>query len=208
MPGDVMSAVFALMTARSPQFKPGNGGLPQITGEDVAFALGCCRHPGQQAFLRMKYTQDFAVFGQAHDPLLAIMQREAQKRHWRNPDKKTLWLLSMAALWYMGCVSDVLLRQSEFARMLSHCRDCHGRGVIMRKIPEAGKLLKKPVPCPLCDGTGRPQLKTQAMADFLEIDWHSWRDTWEARFDLAVQILDRWERTGLRKMVRVLADIP
>lgn len=201
-----MSAIFALMTARSPQFRPGNGGLPLLTGEDVAFALGCLRHPGQQAFLRMKYTQDFAVFGRAHAALLAIMQREARKRHWRNPDPQTLHLLCMAALWYMGCVSDVLLRQSPLARMLSYCRDCHGRGSLLRKVPGGSKLHKKPITCPLCDGTGRPGIVGRQMAEFLGIGPHAWADTWEPRFDLAVQILDRWERLGLRRMAVVLAS--
>lgn len=201
-----MSSIFALMTARSPQFRPGAGGMPALTGEDVAFALGCLRHPGQQAFLRMKYTQDFSVSGAAHAILFAIMRREAKKRHWRNPDPYTMHLLCMAALWYGGAVSDVLLRQSPLARMLSYCRDCHGRGVIMRKIPGGGKMLKIPTTCPLCDGTGRPSIIGRQMAEFLEIDPHSWANTWEARFDLAVQILDRWERGGLRRMKRVLSS--
>lgn len=186
-----------LATARNVNFDYIPGGKPNITMEDVMYALATVKHGGAELLLRVKYTHDTTFLSDLERKLLmAIADLESVQQRTIPKERQGQEFLRN------------LGRLALFEQLSPHiCMSCGGVGKrlctadmlkAMNKHNIAvneGKILE----CTTCRGTGRKRPTEHSRAQTMTIPWETWRRTWSGCYMDVQAILIDWEDIGIRK---------
>ena len=165
--------LFALLSAKVQRFHLAPGGIPVLTPEDVAHALGMIANDDARAFARVKYCAqlDFA------DSLALSIRRHMMTRKldssWRIP--RPGFLLDMAYLMLTEAVDPFT------------CASCFGRAEV--RDPQ-GRVIY----CEACNGSGKRAMRDSDRARVMDIPKSSWSDPWGGRYrQTQIETVDVWE---------------
>ena len=165
--------LLALLTARVQRFHLAPGGIPNITAQDIAQALGMIAIDEARIYARVKYCAQLEYAdGLAWKIRLHIMTRKLQAS-WRIPHPD--FLLDMSYL---------MLAESVDPHT---CTWCHGRAEVK---PETGPVIT----CGACEGTGRRRIRDTDRARLMGLSKSSWSDPWGERYrEAQIETVDKWE---------------
>jgi hypothetical protein len=165
--------LFALLSAKVQRFHLAPGGIPALTAEDVAHALGMIQHDDARAFARMKYcAQWHFTEGLARAIRMHMMTRKLDDS-WRIP--RVGFLLDLAYLMLTEAIDPFT------------CTWCCGRAAIR---DDKGLVIE----CQACDGSGKRPMRDMDRARMMNIPKSSWSDTWGARYRATqIDTVDVWE---------------
>jgi len=165
--------LLALLTCRVQRFHLAPGGIPNITAEDVAAALGMMKNDEARIYARIKYC------GQTEyaDELARAMRRYILFRKaddgWRIP--RPGFILAMSYLILSEAVDP------------HTCSWCEGRAEVR---PEHGPVIV----CEACQGSGRRRMKNGDRARLMGVSKSSWSDPWGDRYrEIQIETVDKWE---------------
>jgi len=177
--------LLSLLTARVQRFQVAPGGIPAITSDDIAHALGMIQHDTARLYARVKYAGEYKY---AEGVALAIRRyilMNKLENHWRIPRPNFLF--------DMSCL---MLAEAVDAHT---CPWCDGRAEVR---PESGPVIV----CDACKGTGRRAIKDTDRARLLDVSRSSWSDTWGPRYkETQTETVDKWDDLiagALRKRIR------
>ena len=174
-----VAALLARITAHGPALiRMPPGGVPELTGEDIALALGLAPECAVW-ILRAKYMADYTGLMRLESALYEEAERRASK--WRGVDPQSEDGAALLSLLVRKALTEAI--QPKL------CGHCQGRGSRMR-----GGLL---VQCERCNGTGKGRLSERERCQGTGIEYHAWRKTWGPRLDALVRQLGYWESEGL-----------
>ena len=154
--------LIALVTARVQRFHQAPGGIPNLTAEDIAHALGLIQHSEARLFARVKYAHQFEY---AEGVALSIRRKtmlEKLDNNWRISRKE--FLLDMAYMILAEAIDPHL------------CPDCAGRG--------QGIVDNLVVICSSCGGTGeKKEIRDVDRARLLGVSKSNWHNNWADRYE-------------------------
>ena len=177
--------LLSLLTARVQRFHLAPGGIPVLTAEDIATALGMVKNQDAVLYARVKYCgqHDFA-----EDVALAIRRRFL----WRAADEN--WKIPRHG--FLLDLSRLLLTEAVDPNI---CLWCNGSG----DGRHANGLV---VGCDGCNGTGRRKMWDRDRADLVGVSAQSWSNVWGKRYrDMQCETVDKWDDlifNAVRKRLR------
>ena len=184
--------LLSMLTARVQRFHMAPGGIPAITSDDVAHALGMIHNDEARLYARLKYChQHTYAEGLALYIRRYVLMRKLSDR-WRIPRKD--FILDMACLMLAEAVDPHI------------CSWCKGRGE--RPEIKEGQATGKLEPCDQCRQTGRrsAELIQADRARLMGLSPQAWHNTWEDRYhDARTDTVLKWEVIiggALRKRMR------
>lgn len=171
----------AMMTAKGLNYEKAGkgivGGIPTLTAQDVAGALGMA-DISREAYLYglLKYTEDKKVIHELDKLTQHAVILFALKQGWREPfpdDKKRslFFFLQMGRLLINELVGENL------------CGTCDGSGTYKHK-----KFMRK---C-TCDDGRRPMKKSE-QAKFCGVHYDTWRNKWFDRYQKCLEHFQMWD---------------
>ena len=163
-----------LLAAHSINLEP-QGGIPEITSEDIAHALGTLKHPHASLVLRIKYALQTelkpVLFVALHDSMMLNGAKD-----WIRP--RNNWVFDMCRIGLDEFLAPTL------------CPTCNGLGSFNH-----GHLT---VSCEPCLGTGR--YKRPDPADLLGVN--NWRP-WDGQYRQVLGKLGLWEDIAVGALNRL-----
>ena len=160
-----------------------SGGRPAITEHDIAAALGMSKiTPGAAYLLRVKWCKQMTYLSDLTDSLYA----EASGNN-------NYSILSRKRSHYPGLVYDLSkMAVSEYCLTSTICQACEGRreAVIDAKVVKCGE----------CGGSGAKNqgiTRQELIEGFLRFSHMTFYRTWRQPYDDMIDLLSRWEQTGL-----------
>lgn len=149
------------------------GGIPDLTAEDIAHALGMIASEEARLYARIKYCAQLEF---AEDLARAmrryILFRKVDDK-WRIP--RPDFLLDMTYLMLAEAVDP------------HTCSWCQGRAEVK---PEQGPVIV----CEACKGTGKRAMRDGDRARLMDISKSSWSETWGERYrDVQIETVDKYE---------------
>lgn len=170
--------LLALLTTRVQRFAVAPGGIPAITADDIAHALGMIQHDTARLYARVKYAGEVryaeGVAGAIRSQLIRSRMIDCDLgKIWRVP--RPDFLIDMGYLLLAEAVDP------------HTCSWCDGRAEVR---PETGPVIV----CGACKGTGRRPMKDFDRARLMGLAKSSWSETWSQRYrDAQVETVDRWD---------------
>ena len=176
--------LLALLTARVQRFHLAPGGIPNLTAEDIAHALGKIHHPESRLYARVKYCGQH-MFA---EELALSMRRYAlmniAKPEWKVPRKLPThgdkeWWLDMCRLVLIEAVDPLT------------CTWCDGRAEVQAE--------SKRIVCSNCRGTGKKSMTNADRARHMTISREAWgkeskKGQWSAIYrDIQLATTDKYE---------------
>lgn len=176
--------LLALLTARVQRFHLAPGGIPRITADDMAHALGMIKIPEAALYARTKFCGEPSL-----EELALAIRRYAMVRKadasWRIPRKE--FLLDMCRLMVWEAIDP------------HTCTWCLGRAEVR---PESGPVIV----CDACRGTGQRRLFDSDRARIVGLAKSSWSDPWAERYrEIQIETVDKWESIALSAVRRRLS---
>lgn len=203
----------AKLNPRNVRFDVGTGGIPELTPQDIAAALGMVEEGLGREMLCQVWWPDGAKLTEAH--LLEILAN-AQRLEWQIREDKMLsatlavaqngdrargvFNAAKANRWPNMVVfeHELPVARSEYERIrlavlaeasgAGLCQSCAGRAFVQ---PKDGPI----VLCPTCLGTGHARATDRSRASACEIEWTPYRDRWMKvyvwTYDLCTQSVQR-----------------
>lgn len=178
--------LLSLLTARVQRFHLAPGGIPNLTAEDVAAALGMIHHPEARLYARIKYCGQVAYA----EELALAMRRYALDRiakpEWEVPREAPV---GQDKEWWLD-----MCRMAVAESVDPHtCRTCLGRAETM--------IDSKRIVCSDCRGTGRKELTQTDRARTMSITRKGWTQdqkrrgsSWaEIYRELQIATVDKYE---------------
>lgn len=185
--------LLAMLTARVQRFHMAPGGIPAITSDDIAHALGMIHNDEARLYARLKYChQHTYAEGLALFIRRFILMKKLSDR-WRIPRPGFVFDLSC-----------LMLAEAIDPHVCSWCR---GRGE-RPEIDEENKPTGKLKPCDQCHETGRRSLALREAdrARLMDMSRSAWHNTWDDRYqDAQRDTISKWEsiiQGALRKRMR------
>lgn len=176
--------LLALLTARVQRFHLAPGGIPNITPEDIAHALGMIHHPEARLYARVKYCgQDMFA-----EELALSMRRHAlmsiAKPEWKVPRELPIrgdkeWWLDMCRLALIEAVDPMT------------CTWCNGRAEVQAD--------SKRIVCSNCRGTGKKGMNNASRARHMGVSREAWgkdsrKGQWATIYrEIQVSTVDKYE---------------
>jgi hypothetical protein len=165
--------LLGLLTARVQRFHLAPGGIPKLTPQDVAHALGMIHNDQARLFARVKYAGQLQYVDGLALHIRKLMLDRAMDELWRIHRKD--FCLSMAYLMLAESIDPMC------------CTWCNGRAEVK---PEHGPVIL----CDACNGSGRRRLRELDRARLLGVTRQVWNNTWVDRYkDFKEQTVDKWE---------------
>lgn len=165
--------LLALLTVRIQRFQLAPGGIPNITAQDVAQALGMIHNDEARIYARVKYAGQLEY---AEGLALAIRRHIMTRKldsGWRIPHPN--FLLDMSFMMLAEAVDP------------HTCTWCDGRAEVR---PETGPVIQ----CGACNGSGRREIRDGDRARLMGISKSSWSDPWGERYrETQIETVDKWE---------------
>lgn len=183
-----------MMTAKGMDYEKAGkgaiGGIPTLTAQDVAGALGMA-DISREAYLYglLKYTEDKTVIHELDKLTQQAVILFALKQGWKEPfpgDKKRslFFFLQLGRLVINELVGENL------------CGTCDGTGVYRHK-----KLTRK---CS-CDNGRRPMRKAE-QAKFCSVHYNTWNTKWLERYNACVNEFQKWDVEIINALSKKLND--
>lgn len=165
--------LLAILTARVQRFHLAPGGIPGLTAQDVAAALGMIHHPDARLYARVKYCGQMGFSESLALSIRRHMMTRKLDASWRIPEPG--FLLKMAYLMLLEAVDPLT------------CKWCLGRAEVH---PEIGPVIM----CSACAGSGKQAMRDMDRAHLMGLSKSSWSDPWSGRYrDTQIQTIDVWE---------------
>lgn len=178
--------LLGMMTAHGCSMLGPAGGMPRLTAQDVAGAMGMGKLPRHQgALLLVKFCADEALrhelwsywFRRVVDHAVATGWRNNRRKGEPAPPPRFQWLAR---------------RSLEESLTDNLCRTCEGRADI-----RVGGVVRL---CPACLGTGRDYDSGREWARALDVDEKAYRNTWADRVQWCRGELLTWEVRGVERV--------
>jgi len=165
--------LLSLLTARVQRFHLAPGGVPNLTAEDVAHALGMLRQEQVRLYARIKYSGQIEYADKLAGMIRVHVMTKKLKAGWRIP--RPDFLLDVGYLMIVESVDPNL------------CPTCDGRAEVH---PEVGPVIM----CEKCAGTGKRAWQDADRAAAVRLAKSSWSETWSDRYKEAKEeTVDKWE---------------
>lgn len=165
--------LLGLLTARVQRFHLAPGGIPKLTAQDVAHALGMIHNDQARLFGRAKYAGEYQYVEGLALYIRRQMLDRALEENWRIHRKE--FCLSMSYLMLSEAIDPMC------------CSWCNGRAELK---PETGPVIV----CDACNGSGRRRVRELDRARLLGVTRQIWNNTWVDRYkDFKEQTVDKWE---------------
>lgn len=165
--------LLSLLTPRVQRFHLAPGGIPNLTAEDIAHALGMIQNDLARVYARVKYADQMEY---AEGLVLAIRRHILLRKldeEWRIPRKE--FILDMSYMMLAEAVDPNI------------CLWCCGRAEIK---PETGPVIV----CGACQGQGRKKIRDRDRAHVMGISKQSWSSNWNDRYiEIQEETVDTWE---------------
>lgn len=177
--------LLALLTCRVQRFHLAPGGIPNLTAEDIAHALGTIKNENARLYVRVK----FAGQTRFADALACAIRRHIMLRKmdngWRLP--RPGFLFDLATLMLIEAIDPLI------------CTTCEGTA---QRATTTGSVLV----CEACNGAGQRRFTESDRIKMLGINKSSWYDPWSGRYrDAQIEIIDKWEDIALNAMAKRLS---
>ena len=176
--------ILALMCPHGIEIGKPFGGIPNLTGLDVAAAVGMGhidRGPG--LLLQVKYCDERVHYHELWFCWYHAVITQAQKDGWRRRDGPGKKIPRYAYLAMYSLVEDL---------STLHCQSCEGRGELM-----LGETMCE---CPVCDGIGRLYPSGREISRQLHMDEKTFRTTWKSRLQWCRHELQVWDRHAIAEV--------
>lgn len=178
--------LLALLTCRVQRFHLAPGGIPNLTAEDIAHALGTIKNENARLYVHVK----FAGQTELSDDLACAIRRHVMLYmldKWRvRRIPRPGFLLDLARLAVMEATDPLT------------CTTCGG-------VPTRTTVSGKMVTCADCNN-GRRKINAVDRALFVGISESSWSDLWSDRYrDMQIETVDKWEDIALGALAKRLA---
>lgn len=182
--------LLALLNGKGVQYEMGRGGLPKVTGLDVAGALaGLPDHIQRYAYL---------LAGAALRPADTKRVGNALKTKVRDDLVKSKTTPKTATL---DKIADGIARCALVQRLKAkgECTACHGVGKVRADV--------RMVTCSKCDGTGRAVYTLKERVELLGVQMSTvnYLKTWQAFEDVAISYIYEWDEM-IRGKLKVLVS--
>lgn len=171
--------LLALLTAKVQRFQVAPGGIPFLTPQDMAQALGMIKHPSARLYARVKYCQQYDFAEELAINMRYVVLRDLLDGTWKIPREAKLgrdveFILDLCRLAiYEACDPNL-------------CPWCLGRAEVR---PETGPVIV----CSACRGTGQRTLRGVDRARLLGLPTQRWSD-WSERYrDIQAATVDKYE---------------
>lgn len=159
------------------------GGIPMLTGMDVAGAMGLGVNRLGSELLFVKYADDKDLLKSLRITwFMHVMEHGKVAHDWKSKGGGKFWNMAETTL-------------AENLG-LNLCKRCGGRGQIMP--------LKKPQTCPVCDGGGKQYPSERAMARGVDVSVQAYRESWTNRVQWCRDELEKQERVAVALLWRNL----
>lgn len=171
--------LLSLLTAKVQHFAMAPGGVPDITADDLAFALATIENRNAVRYARLKYAHDLTVI---EDLALAMRQQTTQFKSvgkWREGRKN--WILDMCYLALIETIDPLT------------CPWCLGQEDRQVRKPGKGYRVGQIIRCDACKGTGRRKLRAVDRAKLMGIDQGSWSRPWAPRYEDIIAMPLNWD---------------
>lgn len=211
--------LMARLNPKNVRFDVGSGGIPELTPQDIAAALGCVEEGIGREMLCQVWWPDGARFTEG-DLLQVLM--DAQRLEWMRREDEML--NAMLAVAQSGSRAQNLFASAHQNRWPSMVKMEHGipitnqhyasiRIAVIREI--AGTSLcplctghtviqsaSGPVCiCPLCTGSGHQSVSDRSRAEACGIDWKTYRQKWAAVYEwTAILCLESQRRASYQML--------
>jgi len=183
--------LLALLTARNNKFERMPTGIPLITQQDIATALGHIRHRTASLLLRVKYAQQHE-FMQDLDRLIWLKIVDLwMENKWPYPKNK----IGKEFRRDMG-------RMALAETIWPHtCLVCFGRGqIVVQKRRLRGRKRRRigqVVECVNCKGKGARRPNDKLRARMMGMPYTTWLHTWASVYRDVQAMIDQIEAIGL-----------
>ena len=168
------SELLSLATARSLNWENLPGGIPNLTQQDVMYALACIHHDGAALLLRVKYADQKTYLPDLDNELhIAIIDLWKAKKWPSNDD-------------FLRNLGRMALTEHISPRV---CMRCGG----WKHDIENGKVIQ----CRACRGTGRKKPSDSGRARLMGVTRDIWRRRWADKYYYIQALLDDWEGLGI-----------
>lgn len=183
--------LLAMMTAHGVPSSAGVGGIPALTAQDVAAAMGMGHIPRREALLLLvKFCDDRSHFHELWAFWFKAVMEHAISKGWRTnrrpgekrPLPRFKWLAEHTL---QEALSDL------------HCQVCEGH----REIAFGGGVTKE---CPACRGTGRRYWSQRQWAYRLRVGRGAYRRIWSHRVAWCRHEIQVWELNAIWHASRFL----
>lgn len=183
--------LLALLNGKGVQYEMGRGGLPKVTGLDVAGALaGLPDHIQRYAYL---------LAGAALRPADTKRVGNALKTKVRDDLVKSKTTPKTATL---DKIADGIARCALVQRLKAkgECTMCHGVGKLRADV--------RMVACGKCDGTGRAVYTLKERVELLGVAMSTvnYLKTWQAFEDVAIGYIYEWDEVIRTKLKVLVSD--
>lgn len=213
----------AKLNPKNVRFDVGAGGIPELTPQDIAAALGCVDDGIGRELLCQVWWPDGAKLSEHH--LLAILT-DVQRLEWQRREDAMLDAMLAVAM-YGGSKGQAAYASAHASRWpalvridhglavpaagyahvrlaviaemkgLGLCPGCSGRAAVRI---ESGQVCI----CPKCLGSGHMAISERARADACGMSWTTYRDTWADVYDWTAMICtESLQRAGAQFVDRI-----
>jgi len=165
--------LLALLTARVQRFHLAPGGIPNLTAEDIAHALGNIRNDDAVLYARVKFCGQSNYSENVARSIRRRFLERAADENWRIP--RHGFLLDLSYLLFVEAIDP------------RTCPWCAGTAELR---PEGMAVIV----CEACNGTGRRAFRDTDRSRLVGVSPQSWANIWGARYsDMQADTVDKWE---------------
>lgn len=162
------------------------GGVPKLTAQDVAGAMGMGKLPRHEAsFLLVKYCQDPGPASELWSAWFMTVMERSRAQGWRTNRRKGEAQPPPRFLWLANRTLNEALEDN-------HCGACDGRSQL-----SIGGVVRQ---CPACNGAGKEYASGREWARWLDVDEKTFRSTWLPRVTWCRRELTIWEEDGIARV--------
>lgn len=213
----------AKLNPKNVRFDVGAGGIPELTPQDIAAALGCVEDGIGRELLCQVWWPDGAKLSEYH--LLALMT-DIQRLEWQRREDAMVDAMLAVAM-YGGSKGQAAYTTAHAARWPSMVRVEHGLAIVapgyehvrhaviaemkgLGLCPGCGGRAAVRIEsgqvciCPRCLGSGHMAISERARAEACGMSWTTYRDTWAPVYEWTALICtESLQRAGTQFVDRI-----
>lgn len=186
--------LLSLLTARVQRFALAPGGIPKLTAEDVAHALGRVRNRNAALLIGVKYggrTGDIRKLD--HALWLTILKEYPSWTKEKGYTKGQEFIRSMCQMALAEYMDDHL------------CPDCGGRSAKAKE--NLSHAFHDMTFCPTCNDSGKVYPDERTRARIMQIETRLWEKYWSDKYRKIQAEIYAWEYAALDDLASSLCDI-
>jgi len=214
--------LMARLNPKNVRFDVGSGGIPELTPQDIAAALGCVEDGIGREMLCQVWWPDGARLTESN--LLEVLTT-AQRMEWQRREDEML--NAMLAVAQNGSRAQRAFAYAHENRWPGMVRMDHGlphvnphyasiRMAVLREISGTGlcplckghtviQSATGPIcVCPLCTGSGHQSVSDRSRAEACGIDWKTYRQRWAGVYEWTALLCLDSQRRASHQMLRAI----